>query len=346
MADIETRIEGKAGRITLTRPQSLNALTWEMCLAIETALDAWRNDDTVGLVLLEGEGDRAFCAGGDVQKIYEAGRRGDFDYGRAFWADEYRLNTKIKRYPKPIVSFLHGYVLGGGVGIGCHGSHRIVGESARVSMPECGLGLIPDVGGTFILSRAPGRMGEYLGTTGVHLNAADAIYAGFADYHVPESGWAALKSELVRTANPALIGAAAETAQGAGLPALQTSIDKAFARETPVMILATLPRAAWAEKARAALLRGSPLSIACTLELVRTARTLANFEDVIAREYRFTFRGCEQAEFLEGIRAQVVDKDRKPKWALRRFEDVSAQRVQALLAPLGERELNLRGGTT
>ena len=147
MSDISIRITGRAGRITLTRPKALNALTYEMCLAIEDALDAWREDDAVDLVVMDAEGDRAFCSGGDIAELYATGTKGDFAYGRRFWADEYRLNAKIFAYPKPVVSFLQGFTMGGGVGLGCHGSHRVVGESSQIAMPECGIGLLPDVGG-------------------------------------------------------------------------------------------------------------------------------------------------------------------------------------------------------
>jgi len=153
--DIHIRTEGRAGRITLTRPKSLNALSYEMCLAIERALDAWRDDDAVALVLIDAEGDKAFCAGGDVQQLYEKGRAGDYTFGRRFWADEYRLNAKIAEYPKPYVALMQGFVMGGGVGISCHGSHRIVCDTTRIAMPECSIGLVPDVGGSLLLARAP-----------------------------------------------------------------------------------------------------------------------------------------------------------------------------------------------
>ncbi len=189
MTDISIRITGRAGRITLNRPKALNAMTYEMCLAIEDAFDRWRDDPAVDLIILDAAGDRAFCSGGDIAELYATGTKGDFAYGRTFWADEYRLNAKIHRYAKPVVSFLQGFTMGGGVGIGCHGSHRVVGESSQIAMPECGIGLIPDVGGTLILARAPGRVGVYLGTTATRMTGEDAIYAGFADKYLPEAAW-------------------------------------------------------------------------------------------------------------------------------------------------------------
>ena len=159
MSDLSIRRDGRAGRITLTREKALNALSHEMALEIEKALLAWRDDPEVALVLIDAEGEKAFCAGGDIREMYETGRAGDFDYGRRFWRDEYRMNALLAEYPKPIVSFLHGFVMGGGVGVGCHVSTRVVGESARIAMPECGIGLVPDVGGSLLLARAPGRLG-------------------------------------------------------------------------------------------------------------------------------------------------------------------------------------------
>jgi enoyl-CoA hydratase len=136
--------------------------------------------------VIDAAGDKAFCAGGDIAEMYATGTAGDFDYGRRFWADEYRMNAKLFNFPKPVVTFLQGFTMGGGVGVGCHGSHRIVGDSSQIAMPECGIGLVPDVGGSLILARAPGRLGEYLGTTAARMGPGDAIHAGFADYYIPE----------------------------------------------------------------------------------------------------------------------------------------------------------------
>src|SRR6056297_2638543 len=184
--EIHIRREGRAGRITLTRPKAMNALSYDMCLAIEDALDNWATDDSVDLLMIDAEGDRAFCAGGDIQKLYQTGRAGDFAYGRRFWRDEYRMNARLAEYPKPVVSLMQGFTMGGGVGVGCHDSHRVVGASTRIAMPECGIGLIPDVGGTRLLANAPGRLGEFIGLTGHRLGPGDAIVAGFADHYLPE----------------------------------------------------------------------------------------------------------------------------------------------------------------
>ncbi|MEL7428671.1 MAG: enoyl-CoA hydratase/isomerase family protein, partial [Pseudomonadota bacterium] len=171
--DIHIRVSGMAGRITLTRPQALNAMTYDMCMEIGEALSDWEANDAVKLVIIDAEGERSFCSGGDIADLYATGKAGDFAYGRKFWADEYRVNAQIRNYPKPFVAIMDGIVMGGGVGISAHGSHRIVTENTLFAMPECGIGLVPDVGGNWLLSRAPGHVGEYLATTGARLKAAD-----------------------------------------------------------------------------------------------------------------------------------------------------------------------------
>ena len=205
VSDIFCRREGKVGRITLQRPDALNALSYAMVTEIERAIDSWWHDPDVRFVLIDALGERAFCAGGDIQEMYDTATKGDFDYGRRFWRDEYRLNAKVFHFPKPWVSFMHGYTMGGGVGVSCHGSHRIVCENSIVAMPECGIGLVPDVGGSLLLSRAPGRMGEYLGTTATRMGPADAIHAGFADYFAPWDSWEDIKAELVAKGDVSVI---------------------------------------------------------------------------------------------------------------------------------------------
>ena len=181
--DLIIRQEGRAGRITLNRPKALNALTYDQSLEIERTIDRWSDDDAVQLVIIDGAGDRAMCAGGDVQALYE--QRGDGGISASqFWRDEYRLNSKIGRYPKPFVAVMDGIVMGGGIGLGGHASHRIVTERSMLAMPETTIGLIPDVGGMWLLANAPGHFGEYLGMLGERMGAADAIYAGFADTFV------------------------------------------------------------------------------------------------------------------------------------------------------------------
>ncbi|SET44654.1 enoyl-CoA hydratase/isomerase family protein [Oceanicella actignis] len=343
MAEVEIRVSGRAGRITLNRPKALNALTHEMALEIERALRAWREDPRVQLVVIDGAGDRAFCAGGDIQLLYDRGRAGDFAYGRRFWADEYRLNALIGAYPKPYVALMDGIVMGGGVGVSAHGSHRVVTERTLLAMPECGIGLVPDVGGTFILSRAPGRLGEHLGLTGARVGAGDAILTGFADVYMRAERLPALIAELEASGDPAAIAAMAEPAPEATLAPLRPAIDRAYDAPDALGVVRALEASdeAWAQDAARAIRRNCPLSVACALRLIREARALPDLKAALAREYRFSWRCTEEGEFLEGIRAAVIDKDRSPRWQVARLEDLPPEKVDAMLAPLGENELTL-----
>ncbi|WP_179380425.1 enoyl-CoA hydratase/isomerase family protein [Jannaschia marina] len=334
MTDILIRTEGRAGRITLNRPEVLNALGWEMCLEIEKALRDWALDDDVHLVLIDGAPGRAFCAGGDIAAMHEAGIEQRWEYGRRFWADEYRMNALLFHFPKPVVTFLHGFTMGGGVGIGCHASHRITDDTSRIAMPECGIGLIPDVGGSLLLARAPGRLGEYLGTTGARMGPGDAIHAGFADYYLP-GGWAELKATLCDTGDVGAVDAAAMPAPEAPLAAQQPEIDRLFAGETLADIHRALQGAegAVAEQARAAFARNAPLSMACTVEILHRLGDDPTIEQALGLEYRFTARASEQGDFIEGIRAQIIDKDRDPNWAHPGPDAVPLADVSAMLRP-------------
>lgn len=341
MSDIHTRIVGHAGRITLTRPKALNALSYDMCAAIEAALDAWRDDDAVRLIVMDAEGDRAFCAGGDIAEIYRTGLKGDYDYARGFWRDEYRMNAKMFEFPKPVVSLMQGFVMGGGVGIGCHGSHRVVGETTKMSMPECGIGLIPDVGGTLLLARAPGRLGEYLGVTGARMGPADALLAEFADYFVPEADWPALIAKLEETGDWTAVDRAAQTPPGGTLAAMAEDINRNFGGETIGDILRALKHdnTDFARATEQVLARNSPLSMACTVEMVHRSRSTDTIRTALSLEYRYTYRALEHSDFLEGVRAAIIDKDKSPKWRHANAEVVRGTEVSSILMPLGPDEL-------
>jgi enoyl-CoA hydratase/carnithine racemase len=341
--EIHIREVGRAGRITLNRPKALNAVTYEMCLGIEAALDDWAGDDGVALVVIDAVGDKAFSAGGDIAEMYRTASQGDFAYGRKFWADEYRMNAKLFNFPKPYVAFMQGFTMGGGVGISCHGSHRIVGESSRIAMPECGIGLVPDVGGSLLLARAPGRLGEYLGTTGARMGPGDAIHAGFADHYIAKDQWPALIEALESTGDPSLIDAAATAPPDSELARLQPTIDASFAGGTLADILRALKHDAsdFARETETTLRRHSPLSLACTVEVVHRARSRDRIERALEQEYRFTYRAAEHGDFVEGIRAAIIDKDRAPRWRHARLEDVSETDVAAMLRPLGDNSLKL-----
>ncbi|WP_374300862.1 enoyl-CoA hydratase/isomerase family protein [Paracoccus sp. (in: a-proteobacteria)] len=331
MDDLNIRKSGRAGRITFTRPKALNALSHDMALAIHRTLDGWRDDGDVALVIIDAEGERAFCAGGDIAAVYRAGLAGNHALGQRFFADEYRMNAAIADYPKPIVAFMNGFVMGGGVGVGGHASHRIVGDTTQIAMPESGIGLIPDVGGTWLLSRAPGRIGEYLALTGTRMGAGDAIHAGFADTYIPEEQWPDLIARLEATGDVALI-------EGGDAPSapLRTLDLSPFAKDTVADIIDALEEDGNAQVLKV-LAGNSPLSMAAGLAMVRAARDDTRMQDSLAREYRFTHRATQETDFLEGVRAQIIDKDRKPRW----MADASPDHVAALLASLGPHELTL-----
>lgn len=341
--EVIIRQEGRAGRITLNRPKALNALTHAQCLAIETALTGWRTDPSVALVILDAVGDRAFCAGGDIAQIYRAGVAGDYALGRDFWFDEYRLNAMLGAWAKPIVAFMQGFVMGGGVGLGGHVSHRIVGDTTQVAMPECGIGLIPDVGGTYLLARAPGRLGEYLGLTGARMGPGATIAAGFADHYLPEDRWPETIARLCETGDPGVIAPEPPPEAGfdmAGIEALFGRDDlPAIARAVRAAAEAGDPLAVAAAKAMG---HNSPLSMALTLQMIRAQRKDMTGPGALARalqrEYRATWRAMPMGDFLEGVRAQIIDKDRTPRWRHSAPEAVPPDAVAAILAPLDPAE--------
>jgi Enoyl-CoA hydratase/carnithine racemase len=335
--EILIRTEGRAGRLTLNRPKALNALTHDICLQTTAALERWRDDPAVALVILDGAGERAFCSGGDIAQVTAAGKAGDYAMGRDFWRDEYRMNLLLATYPKPIVSFMHGFVMGGGVGYGCHIPHRVVGESTQMAMPECGIGMIPDVGGTYLLGRAPGHLGLYLALTAARMGPGDAIHAGFANRFLPEAEWDAAKAALCETGD--LDALPVTYTPESPMAADQSRIDTLFGHATMPEILRALEAddSPLAQSALKAVRRNSPLSMACTLAMLRPApQTL---EEALKQEYRWTWRSMQHGDFIEGVRAQILDKDRNPRWKHAAPEAVTAAETAAMLAPLGADEL-------
>jgi enoyl-CoA hydratase len=336
--EILIRREGRAGRITINRPKALNALTYPMLGRIWAALVAWKDDPAVELILLDGAGERGLCAGGDVRSFYESRAQGS-GFARTFWRDEYRLNALIPRYPKPYVAIQDGIVMGGGIGLSSHGSHRIVTERSRLAMPETGIGLIPDVGGTWLLANAPGETGIYLGLTGEPMHAADAIYARFSDVLVPSAKLPAL---IDRLADPhggpvgEAIRGLAEDPGESELARRRGAIDAAFAYADVEAIHMALAGIAgeWAAKTRATLLQKSPKSLKLAHAAIRQARGLPSLEDALTVEYRLTVRLFEDGEFPEGVRALLIDKDREPQWSPPQLGEVTPALVAAYLAPL------------
>lgn len=317
---VNARIDGALGHLTLDRPKALNALDLGMIRDLATALDAWEHDERVHVVLLDGAGERGLCAGGDVRGLWEqivAGR--PHDVGE-FFREEYALNARISEYPKPVVVVADGITMGGGIGLAGHAGIRVVTERSRLAMPETRIGLTPDVGGSWLLARAPGRLGEYLGLTGVSMDAADAVYAGFADVVVDSARLDELR-EWVRENPPTDAGALAArfgTAPGAaGLEAARVWIDDAFSADSVAGIVERLrarpePAASVAADTLEAL---SPTGLAVTLGAVRAARELPDLRAALAQEYGLVmWFATTQPDLVEGIRAQLVDKDRNPAW--------------------------------
>ncbi|WOI55225.1 3-hydroxyisobutyryl-CoA hydrolase [Palleronia sp. LCG004] len=337
MTDTIIRRTGRAGRITLDRPRALNALTHAQSLEIEAAITAWADDPEVDVVVLDAMGEKAFCAGGDIAAMYHAGIAGDVESARAFWRDEYRLNARLATYPKPIAAFMQGFTMGGGVGLGGHVGCRVVGDSTRIAMPECGIGLVPDVGGSLLLARTPGHAGEYLGLTGARMKAADAIWAGFADLYLPEDGWPDHIRKIEETGSLDALREAARDPGASDLAARAPWIDEWFAHEDLVDALQHLEGQddGFARETYEAVTRGSPLSAAVTFALIRDVRGHGTIEHALDMEYRATHRAISDGDLLEGIRAAVIDKDRTPKWRHDRIADVTGDEVAAMLAPLG-----------
>ncbi len=340
--EVLIRREGRAGRITMNRPKALNALTYAMVGRIWQALVAWKTDPTVELVLLDGAGDRALCAGGDVRSLYDSRTHGS-GLARTFWRDEYQINALVGRYPKPYVALQDGIVMGGGIGLSGHAGHRIVTERSRLAMPETGIGLIPDVGGTWLLAHAPGQVGVYLGLTGENMGAADAIHARFSDAFVPADKLGRLAAQLCDPKGGEVRDVIANHAQQAGSSSLASSsasIDAAFAGDTVEAAVANLARmpGEWAAKTAATLAQKSPKALKLTLAAIRNARSLKSLDKALIVEYRLTVRLFEDGEFPEGVRALLVDKDRKPRWSPPQLGGVTTELVERYLAPLPPEE--------
>ncbi|WP_063051769.1 enoyl-CoA hydratase/isomerase family protein [Nocardia arthritidis] len=334
------------GLITLNRPRAINALNHSMALAITDALRTWAEDDAVRTVVVTGAGERGLCAGGDIVAIHADAKSGatsaDSATGR-FWRDEYILNALIGRYPKPYVVIMDGIVMGGGVGLSGHGSHRIVTERSKIGMPEVGIGFVPDVGGTYLLARTPGEIGTHVGLTTARMSAGDAIAANFADYFVASEHLPALLETLRTESADIAIAKFATDAPESALAAAQDWIDDCYGADSVEEIVARL-QAHEAPDARAAateILAKSPVALKVTLRSLRAARTAPSLEAVLNEEYRVSIASLSSHDLVEGIRAQVIDKDRNPRWSPATLEAVPDAQVDAYFAELGDRELGL-----
>ncbi|HEY5222707.1 MAG TPA: enoyl-CoA hydratase/isomerase family protein [Microbacteriaceae bacterium] len=341
--------KGRLGIIVLNRPQAINALTHGMIVDIQRVLDEWRDDSHVRAVLLTGAGDRGLCAGGDIVSLYRDAVRGDDRNAARFWADEYRLNASIARYPKPYIAIMDGLVLGGGIGLSAHGSHRIVTEHSTLGMPEAGIGFVPDVGGTWLLSRAPGELGTFLALRAGTVHADDAIALGLADSLVEQERVPELVDALQTTDATAAIAAVASTPGPGALTGERGWIDAAFAGDSVGGILQRLrssPAGSVTDATAAAdaadrIASKSPTALAVTLEALRRARRLESLEAALDQEYRVSLRAFAAHDFAEGVRAQVIDKDRAPRWDPTVIPAGTDATVTAFFESLGERELGL-----
>jgi enoyl-CoA hydratase len=320
-ASVLVRANGGLGRLTLNRPRAINALDLDMIHLLHAALDAWEHDTEVDIVLLDGSGERGLCAGGDVRGLAERVTSGRAEDSALFFRDEYALNARIAEYPKPIVALADGITMGGGIGLAGHAAIRIVTERSKLAMPETRIGFTPDVGGTWLLAHAPGRLGEYLGLTGATMDASDAIYAGFADHFVPSENLDGLRDALETRADPSspteLVLLFDETPPPPALAASRAWIDDAFAADTVPEIIERLRARPEAEaSATADLLEElSPTGLAVTLASVRRSRELPGLRHALEQEYGLVmWFATSQPDLPEGIRAQVIDKDRSPRW--------------------------------
>lgn len=340
---------GRLGVVILDRQQALNALTRGMIQALSLQLVAWRQDPGVSAVLVKAAPGRAFCAGGDIRAIYDSLRAGRPEEAVEFYREEYRLDWRIFRYPKPYVALIDGIVMGGGVGISVHGSHRVVTENVSFAMPETGIGFFPDVGGTYFLPRCPGEVGTWLALTGSRLALADTLHAGIGTQHVPAGGLAALEEALAglpaNAASEDVDAVLARHAAPAGTPPLrarQPAIDRCFAGDDLPAIEAALRREpdGLGAASLAQLQERSPLSLRVTLAQMRKGAALT-FEEAMQLEFRLASRFMERSDFAEGVRALLIDKDRRPRWAYPDAASVPQQVVDAYFAPLGDDELKL-----
>jgi enoyl-CoA hydratase len=345
--DLIVRREGSAGIIRLNRPKAINAVTLAMFRDIDKALDAFAADPAVAVIVLEGAGERGLCAGGDIRALYESAKlKGDL--GKVLWREEYILNARIAKFAKPYVAFMDGIVMGGGVGLSAHGRHRVVTERTKLAMPEVGLGFFPDVGGTWLLSHAPGEIGSYFGLTGQTMNGPDAIHAGFADAVVPSGQLGALR-EVLTTIRPGTLSSEVEaviaqfaTGETAGpVAALAPRIDAWFAHDRIEDILAALKHddSELAQATLKTLSEKSPRGLVVTLKLLRLARAASSLEQCLVREYRAALEVFASDDFREGVRAAVIDKDRNPKWSPARVEDVTPEMLAPYFAEIGTDEL-------
>ncbi|MDJ0921093.1 MAG: enoyl-CoA hydratase/isomerase family protein [Henriciella sp.] len=349
--EVLTRVSGQVGHITLNRPEALHALNLKMCEAILTALTVWKHDPSVQVVMIDhAEGSRGFCAGGDIVMLRDSGM-GDASEARAFFAEEYRMNAAIKAFPKPYVAIMDGVTMGGGVGLSVHGRYRVATERTLFAMPETGIGLFPDVGGGWFLPRLEGELGTWLALTGARLKGSDVANAGVATHYMASDRLEALKASILaadftggadQVLAGLLNGAADQDLPDATYAPEQGAIDRCFAGEDAEAMVEALQAegSEWSLKQAETLLQKSPETVKVALRQVREGAVCATFEDNMRMEYRIGWRKVQSPDFIEGVRAVVVDKDHAPKWSPATLSEVSDAQVGQYFAPLGSDELS------
>ncbi|OBK25092.1 3-hydroxyisobutyryl-CoA hydrolase [Mycobacterium asiaticum] len=335
--EVLTSVAGNVGYVTLNRPKAINSLNQNMIELLSAVLIRWERDEAIRAVVLTGAGERGLCAGGDVVALYHSARKDGVE-ARRFWRDEYLLNGRVGRFAKPYVAVMDGIVMGGGVGISAHANTRVVTDGSKVAMPEVGIGFVPDVGGTYLLSRAPGKLGLHAALTGAPFNGPDAIALGFADHYVPRSELDAFTAAVATDGVEGALAHHAVEPPPSELAAQREWIDECYSKESVIDIVAAL-RDHDAEPANeAAKLIGtrSPISLSVTFEAVRRAAELETLEDVLVQDYRVSSASARSHDFVEGIRAQLVDKDRKPKWSPASLDEVTVADVTSYFEPVDD----------
>jgi enoyl-CoA hydratase len=342
--NVVVRAERALRRITLNRPKALNAITLDMAVTMTGLLQSWAADPAVGAILLDGAGERGFCAGGDIRALYDAAKAND-PLPEQFWSTEYKLNVLIARYPKPLIAIMDGVVMGGGVGLASHAAHRVVTEGSAIAMPEVGIGFFPDVGVSYLLARSPGHTGSHLALTGERVGAADAIYCGLADIHIPAARLADIPAALAdcrmsHDVRNRLDELAVPPSPGR-LPAARPWIDSCYGADDVEGVVARLGdcRADDARTALEAMQKASPTSLKITLRNLRSAASFKRVEECFVQDYRVALACAAGHDFIEGIRAAIVDKDRNPSWLPDKIEAVTPAIVARHFKSIGALEL-------
>ena len=343
--DLIVREQGALRRITLNRPKALNALTLDMSVTMTALLRSWAADPAVGAVLLDGAGERGLCAGGDIRALYDAAKSGD-TLPEQFWATEYYLDALIARHPKPFIAVMDGLVMGGGVGLSTHAAHRIVTERSAVALPEVGIGFFPDIGVSYWLARTRGFAGTYMALTGERMNAFDSICCGLADLHIASAELVELPQALAECRSDddvrARLRALASAPAPGKIEAARRWIDACFSANDVEGIVARLAamKDDAAQAALATMRKMSPTSLKVTLRNVRDAARFKRLEESFQQDYRIALACIAGHDFIEGIREQIADKDRNPRWRPETLEGVTADIVDRHFKSVGELELN------